>query len=430
MLSSPLQLFVIKLGASELYLGLLSFFVSYTGFFYLMSMYKIQVVGKSVVLFKGWFITALIMIPMALLPAFAIIMPDKSQMILWIVLLIVAARGISDGYGSSAWFPILQDNVPARITGKFFARFRIFWQTSILLLVWTMSFYLGKEATYGKFTIIFTVGLIFLFVRAQACKRICELPPTGEKPESGLLKRISGLLRHQPLRIYLVYVIMYNLAISITPPFQLKMLKNYGYSDGYILLATSMIPLSAIFTLRFWGKISDRYGNRSVFSTCVLGNMLTIFLWIIIDDGGFSRFFVFVLYFMWGMFTAGNGIAQTRHILHSTPRTDQAAIVLTNLLSSISLATAPLLGGIFLSLSRDISVKSGAVSFDNYHILFLLSTLLFIVPYKLRRKLRITEEDSTLYVMSAILRPLRQAIDSFIKVQPDNMDDDDNGQKS
>ncbi len=430
MLSSPLQLFVIKLGASELYLGLLSFFISYTGFFYLLSMYKFQVVGKSIVLFQGWLATAIIMIPMALLPIFSQIMPDKTQLILWIVLLIVAARGISDGYGSSAWFPILQDNVPARITGKFFARFRVYWQTSILLLIWAVSFYLGEHATYSKFTIIFTAGLLLLFVRAFACKKISELPPSGIKAQSGLLRRISGLLKHQPLKIYLLYVVMYNLAVSMPAPFQLKMLKNYGYSDGNIILATSMIPLSAIFTLKFWGKISDRYGNRSVFSICVLGNMINIFLWILVDDGTFSRGFIFVLYFMWGMFTAGNGIAQTRHMLHTTPKSNQAAIVLINIMSSISLAAAPLLGGIFLSISKNWVLRSGAVTLDNYHLLFVICTILFVVPYTLRRKLRITEEDSTSHVMSSILRPLRQALDSFIRVAPGNMTDEDHREKN
>jgi len=425
MLSNTMQLFAIKLGASEFYLGLLSFFIAYTGFFSFFSMHKIEIIGKRAVLFRGWAATTLIMLALVFMPLWAQNAPQSHHTILWIVLFIIAVRGICDGYGTTAWFPILQDNVPSRITGKFFARFRVFWQTSILLIVWAMSAYLGHNATYGKFMVIFSVGFIFLVIRAVTCTQIAELPPSGKTSESGFFKRLSGLLDNKPLRTYLLYLITYNLAIFMPSPFQIKMLKNFGYSDGYVMLATSMIQLSAIFTLKFWGKISDRYGNRAVFSICVLGNMINILLWLLIDGQMFSRIFVFVLYFMWGLFTAGCGIAQTRHMLHNTPKSNQSAIVLINIASSVSVASAPLIGGMFLSASQNWQLSSGAVNLNNYHILFLFCTLLFIIPYNLRRKLRITEENSTSYVMSAILRPLKHALDSFIRVQPENMTDDE-----
>lgn len=419
MLSNPLQLFVIKLGASELYLGLLSFFVSYVGFFSLLSMSKIEVNGKRKVLFTGWLITAIVMSPMVILPIWAGSMPEHSGAILAVVMIIIALRGVSDGYGSSAWFPILQDNVPARITGKFFARLRIFWQTSLLILVWSISFYLGDNATYGKFGVIFSFGIICLIVRAWSCSKIEELPTQNKRGVTGFVKKISYLLNQKPLKIYLLYIITYNLAVSAPAPFQIKMLKSFNYSDGYVMLATSMIQLAAIFTLKFWGKISDRYGNRSVFSICVMGNMFTVLMWILVDDGSFSSVFVFVLYFMWGLFVAGSGIAQTRHMLNSTAKTNQAAIVLINVVSSISLAMAPLLAGIFLSATKGHTIKSGAVTLDNYHLMYMICALLFIIPYNLRRKLRITKEEPTSHVMTAILRPIRQTLGSHIRVMPD-----------
>ncbi|MFI4911607.1 MAG: MFS transporter [Sedimentisphaeraceae bacterium JB056] len=418
MLSNPLQLFVIKMGASEFYLGLLSFFAAYAGFFSILSLTTIETSGKRVVMLRGWLITAFIMLPMVFLPFIAKSLPQSSKVILWIVIGLVALRGIFDGYGSTAWFPILQDNVPARITGKFFARFRLVWQSCLLVLVWGMSYYLGNDATYEKFAVIFAIGTLCLFSRSITAYKMSELPPKPPQKQQNTFRRILNLLKYKQLRTYICYLVAINIGLFMPVPFQIKMLKNFDYSDGYIMLATSMIQLASIITLRFWGKISDRYGNRAVFSICVIGNMITISLWILVDINPFSKIFIFVLYFLWGMFTAGNGIAQTRHMLHSTPRNNQAAIVLITIISSISLALAPLIGGILLSATKGLSIKSGAINLNNYHILFLLSALLFTIPYNLRRKLRITKEDSTNYVMSSILRPLRQAIGSHIRVVP------------
>jgi MFS family permease len=417
-LSNPLQLFAIKLGASEFQLGLLSFFAAYAGVFSLISLPRLERAGKRTVMLRGWLATAVIMLPMAVLPLLANSFPSKNSLLIWVIMVMIALRGIFDGYGSSAWFPILQDNVPARITGKFFARLRRVWQSCLLVLIWLMSYYLGDNATYNKFAVIFTLGLACLFARAITAYKMAELPPKGRKAKKNIFKRIFELLTYPQLRTYILYLIVMNIALFMPIPFQIKMLKNLGYSDGYVLLATSMVHLASIFTLRFWGKISDRYGNRSVFSICVIGNMVTVFLWLIVDSQMFSRIFVFVLYLMLGIFSAGSGIAQTRHMLNSTPRSNQASIVLITITSSISLALAPLLGGIFLSATKGTVLYSGAFALNNYHLLFLISGLLFIIPYNLRRKLRITKEDSTNYVMTSVLRPVRQAIGSHIRVLP------------
>ncbi len=421
MLANPLQLFVIKLGASELYLGFLSFFVAYAGFFMILSMSKLETVSKKKIMLTGWLSTAVIMLPLAFIAVWAKKLPSQHNVILWVVLILIALRGIFDGYGSSAWFPILQDNVPARITGKFFARLRLVWQSFLLVFVWGISAFLGKDSDFTKFALIFAFGTICLFIRPLASHKMAELPPQPSRSRRNIFSKIRELLKQPALRVYLVYIMAIHIALVMPIPFQIKMLKNLDYGDGYIMLATSMVQLASILTLRFWGKISDRYGNRAVFSVCVIGNMISILLWLLIDDSGFSRIFVFVLYYLWGMFTAGNGIAQTRHMMHTTPKGNQASLVLINIVTSISLAIAPLAGGIILALTKDVVISSGAITLNNYQLLYLLCAILFIIPYNLRKKLRITKENSTNYVMSAVLRPIRQSIASHLRVLPDNL---------
>ncbi len=417
LLGNPLQLFVIKLGASVLEIGMLSFFISFSSIFTLTSISAMERNGKSKVLFLGSMGTTIALFFLIFMPILKLFHPDYTQIIIFLTIFIIAVRGVFEGYASTGWLPLLQDNIPARMTGAFLSRLSKYCQASMLAAVWLISLYFGKNATYGKFTVVFVVGFVFLIVKTMTLQRVSELPVhTAGGSKTRLSERIFTTLKTRPFRVYIIYVLFYNIALFAPMPFIIKMLKNLSYSDSYIMVATSMIQLAPIFTIKFIGKLADKYGNRVVFTTSITGAILTSFLWLAVDNNPFSKVFVFVLYFLWGLFCAANAVAQNRYVIHTVPRNSQSSIVIMNMSAGLAMAIAPMAGGLFLSHTGNWNISTSLIEIDNYKMLYILSGLCLIIPYKLRTHLRAANDTPTSQVMMFITRPLIQTFGTYLGI--------------
>jgi len=187
-----------------------------------------------------------------------------------------------------------------------------------------------------------------------------------------------------------------------------------GYSEAYIMIATAMISLGAIFTLRFWGMLADRFGNRSVFTFSHAGMIVILLGWVLVGKNSFSAVYIFGLYAVWSIFQSANGIAQTRYMLHLVSPDRQSNIVIINAVINLSLAFAPLIGGIFLTISPALKSALNLHGVNNYHMLFIFAAILTFIPHLMRKQMRVPQETPTTEVFVIITRPLRSMFGSFI----------------
>ena len=313
------------------------------------------------------------------------------------------------------WWPFLQDIVPTESTGRFFARLRTYWQSAGLVTLLAIALFLGNVPTqqqpWWRFEVILVVGLLGFAVRAFSLLPIVENPPTpDEQTPPRVVQRFAEVFADRKLRRLLAYITVYVVAASATVPFKIKLLKDLDYSYGFILAATAMVNVGAIISLKYWGRMADRFGNRAIFSISHVGMIVTTCMWILVDSSDFAAVLVFGLFLTESIFNSGNGIAQTRYIIHAVdPEKQNQMNVITMITTSVS-ACAPLLAGLFLHLTSDLHFHSGAVTLNNYHCLFLLVALMFIIPHRLRRRLGLRKETPTTHVLAFIAQNIRQAI--------------------
>jgi MFS family permease len=184
-----------------------------------------------------------------------------------------------------------------------------------------------------------------------------------------------------------------------------------------------MIGAGAIISLRPWGKMADRFGNRFIFTIAHIGLFLCSLCWLLIGHNLFSQVLVFVLFFLWSIFHSGNGIAQTRYIMHTVPAGKQNYITIINVFLSLAMGLAPLLGGLFLATSSGLNLHLGPASFNNYDFLFVVAALLFILPHRLRNKLSVAHERPTMQVIGIVTRPLLNIFGPFLGINSRNEND-------
>lgn len=399
-----LNLVALKLGAGEVLLGLLSFLFFVPRIFSFFTMPTVELRGKKRVLLT-WYSCSLVAVSVFLLvPAVAEHISYRFCLVM--VMAAVLVQGTCESLGFPGWFPILQDSVPEAITGRFFARLRATWQTAGLVTLIFAAVLLGNNPQWWKFQLIFSIAFFAYLLRVLALIKMSENPPlSAEKVQPNPLTRLAEVWANKRLRSVLFYIVFYMFAVTITAPFKIKFMRDLGYSDGFILAATTMLAVGAIISLKFWGNLADRFGNRAIFSISHIGMICITLMWLMVQKSGFASVLLFALFFFQSVFNSGNGIAQTRYILHAVPRDKQNYITIINLFAVITAGISPLVGGFFLHLTRNLNFQTGAVQLDNYYLLFVISAVLFIVPHILRNRLKCKKEASTAVVLAIVSRP-------------------------
>ncbi len=410
-----LSLVAIKLGAGNIYLGLLAASVTAPLVLGIFSMKAIEKYGKLKVLIPWTAASTLLVTLYLIIPHIA--QNYRPVIALASLFAIQILINICGSIGNTAWFPLLQDTTPVRLTGRFFARLRTSWQFASVITVIAIAIFLGKSSAWWKFEIIFAAAFVLLLIRFILLLFIQEKPPQPHHiSQQNIIGRFIEVFKIKQLRYCIIYLGCYSFLAAAPEPFKIKMLKQLHYSSGFILAATSMFGVGAILSLRFWGKLADMFGNRAIFSISHIGMIVTTILWLVIDDNIFSKGMIFILYFSFGIFHSGNGIAQTRYVLHSVPDSKQNYINIINFTTFAFISIAPIITGLFLTATKNLNFSSGAVNLNNYHIMFIVIGILFVVPHILRRNLRIGKEKSTSNVVAFVVRPLRNIFGPFKRI--------------
>ncbi|MBN2063826.1 MAG: MFS transporter [Sedimentisphaerales bacterium] len=415
---SILSLAVIKLGGNELHLSIMQFAWLAPLVFGLLTLPIAEYKGKKAVLTFGYTLGIFMILPIMLVPQYAGIWSDNAC--IWLIILSIGLMSIANAMGIPGWFPILQDNIPRRLSGRFLGSFRTSWQVSNLIMVIAVSLYLGKEAQWAQFNIIFLIGIVYYIGRAVSFYFVEETMPVKPRDQVssswGMLKSFSADRSVRPMFWYLV---SYAVPLTLCESFKIKMLKDFGYSDGVILGAVAMINVGGIISLRTWGRLADRYGNRFIFGLSHIAMAIVTFAWIFVGNSLASVVLVYFLHFSHSIFNGGNYLAQSRYLHAEMPAEKPSHLTIINNISFVIWGIAPFGGAAILHLAKNLNISLPGFNFSDYDLLYIITAVLFLIPHHLRRKLSIKHETPTRQVVSILVRPVAYNILPFNRFNRD-----------
>lgn len=396
---------VLKLGGGDFFLGLLNFACMFTNIFGLFTMSAIEYYGKRRVLLAGYGVSTILLASLLLVPTLAVYWSAQNCLIFIVVAIFVLWTAYYLGF--TGWFPIIHDIVPRRLTGRFFGNLRTYWATSSLLVLLGIAWLLGTDPEWWKFRVLFFAALLTYVVQFFSLIPLKEKPPLRTKATRTPLPRmLKEFLANKKYHWLIGYLFSYIMAIAICEPFKIKFLKDMGYSEGFIMAAGAMMSIGLIISLRIWGKLVDRFGNRFVFSVSHIAISATLLMWLLVDKSTFGGILVFVLYLVQSIFVGGNGIARTRYVMHIAPADKQNDINLLSNVVFVSWGIVPLIGAMILKLAENFHLTIATREFNNYHLLFVISAGLFVIPHLLSRKLGLSKDTPTSHVLIYLSRPL------------------------
>ncbi len=414
-----LTLAALKVGAGEFYVGLLTFVIMIAMQARILTMNQWEKYGKKKVLLSWRFVSLFMIIPLILLGQMAGRL-DKN-LVLTLLLIIVALRWTTSAMGNTAWFPILHDIVPKKVTGRFFGNLRTYWQICAMVSTLAVAFFIGNESRWWKFEVIFVVGLLGVLISTLCLIPITEIPKEyiAYKRKS-ILRRFRELLSDKTLRHLTLYISFFLLAVSIWGPFRITYLKKLGYSEGFILGAMAMYNFGAILSLKLWGKISDRFGNRPILDITLSSLPIITFCWIFV--GSNSSALAMLLFFTQSVAANGNMLVQTRFQLNAISLEDQNHINVMNTITGLSASVAPLAGGALLSRIANFNVDINNFSLNGYRLFFIICSAFFAVPFMLKTGLQFSSDRTAGEVIAIYSRPVINAFGPFIERIKKNRD--------
>jgi len=221
------------------------------------------------VVFSGALAQACTWVPIALLP---FIFGINTTSVLFLIGLVTFHRG-ANGITVPVWSSLVGDLISPEIRGRFFGhRNRLAGMSSFISLLLAGGilhlFETRKSAEYG-YLIIFLVAFLARLDSAKWIGRY-DNPVFEIKPEDDFT--FLQFIRRSPqsnFAQFVFYVGVVNIAVSFSGPyFALYMLRDLQFSYMEFTIVSAISTITQFLTVRYWGEISDRFGNRKILGLC------------------------------------------------------------------------------------------------------------------------------------------------------------------
>ena len=289
---------------------------------------------------------------------------------------------LTSSIASVAWSASISEIVPERVSGRYFARRNLIFGSWTLLAVMVA----GHIAEWNGNSIvafgwIFTLAGISRLLGLFFLTRMKFPAVVMERRSRGIpLADMLAVLRDSNYRNLCIFIGLWGMLLNAAMPFYTMFLvERLNFGIGTVVILTTLASLGGLITLKGWGRLSDRFGNRPVLQVgALIWAVVSLLMWVFARPGWTVH--LFVGYLIVGGTTAGFQLTQFNLMLRLAPTELRPAYVAIFLaFTSLLTAIGPILGGqLIKALPPELGVLFGH-TVTSFHLLFVCSALGCIV---------------------------------------------------
>jgi MFS family permease len=295
----------------------------------------------------------------------------------------LAAYAACRSLGAAGWFPIINDNVPDDIRGRFFGRLRTSWQLMLLFYTATVGWFLGHKPELWQFQVVFVVAILANVIVSAGVLRIPEAPLIPRPKGLTFWRMMAEPFRDRLFVSFLLFGALFSLSSAMAGPFALRCMKGtLGAGDNYVVWTDTLSSLGAAATLPLWGRIVDRFGGRPIFALLIPVVALLNGIWLFASPADpHWRVLVAVFYLLQGIAVFGIGVGITDMMLGSAKKGHQSAYInIAYVLNTVSVGVGPFLGTWVARVFAGVDVQWGAITLDVNRWVFVVRFVLMLIP--------------------------------------------------
>ena len=270
--------------------------------------------------------------------------------------------------GSTSWSSWMRDLVPQDQLGSFFSK-RMSLATALGIPVsLAAAFYLDywkkmfPSYEVHSYSVLFFLGCVAGMLGIYFISKIPEprMVVVAEKPR--FLWLLAQPFKDINFRNLIAFLGSWSFAVNLAAPFfTVYMLKRLGLNMSFIIILAVVSQLMSVAFFRIWGKLSDRFSNKSVlrvsgplFIGCILAWTFTT----LPERYLLTIPLLVVIHILTGISTAGVSLASGNIGLKLAPKGQATSFLATiNLVNSVAAGIGSVLGGRFADffIERELS---------------------------------------------------------------------------
>ena len=299
--------------------------------------------SRRKVVLTGTVAQASFWIPVALIPFF---FGTGTFSVFLLILLVTLYRG-TNGIIVPVWSSLIGDLVSEDIRGRFFGhRNRLTGMSSFLALllagVILHSFETDNAVATG-YLMIFALACLFRLNSAWWVRQY-EDPELHIGPKDDFsFRQFLRRSPHSNFAKFVFYVGAINLAVSFSGPyFALYMLRDLQFSYLEFTFVSAASTITQFLTFRYWGELSDRFGNKKILTLCGWGIAAVPGLWVLSSNIAYVTFVQICAGFVW----AGFGLASGNFLFDAvTPPKRALCVAYQGLINGMCILVGSTAGG-------------------------------------------------------------------------------------
>lgn len=403
--------FALLLGASNVVIGLIAAMQAFSQVLQIPAIYLVEAMrNRKALMVFSLFASRIFWLLLALVPWF---IPKPYQIdAMFVALFIDYALGTIAGL---AWHSWMRDLIPENILGQYMGK-RMAISTGVGVVI-TLAAGLGVDAftanTAGTsalvlYSIYFALGGLFGLWGIYFIARTPE-PIMERRPHPSIWGPIREPFQDRNFRRLLMFLGSWNFAVNLAAPFfTVYMLKRLDLSMSLIVAFAILSQVLNVFFFRLWGRLADRYSNKSVLAESGFMFVSTFAIWpfaALPEQYWITLTVLLLIHAMAGISTAGVTLCTGNIALKLAPRGKATAyLAVRSFVAGIAATIAPILGGVlgnwfeterlsvtlaWASTATQVSWQFPAIVLSGLDFLFVLAFVFGL--YSLHRLLAVEE---------------------------------------
>lgn len=263
--------------------------------------------------------------------------------------------GLLGATGTCAWNAWIHDLLPRSGLGSFFAR-RLVWATGFGMAAGLGAGLLAEHwpgaARTDAFAVLFVLAGACGFVSSWWLARVPEPPMAPGTGRRIPYATVLGVPLGDPnFRRLIHFMVAWNVATNVAAPFfAVFLIRQLGFGLGLVMALTVSSQIANMLTLRGWGRLSDRFSNKSVLGIAAplfLGCVVSLPFVAVPERHLLTVPMLVVVHVLMGAASAGVGLATGNIALKLAPHGRASLYLASNsLFSALAAGLAPIAGGL------------------------------------------------------------------------------------
>jgi MFS family permease len=428
--------FAILLGAPNTVIGILAAIPSVTQFLQLPAVILVEKYkNRRRLNFLTQFGNRIGVLIMALIPFIS-----TSEVGILLLLGAIAIQALFTSLGSPSWNSWLRDLVPSSRLGRFFAtRMAVMGIVGIVFSVlggvfigeWTR---IAPETLLAGYSALFFLAFLAGMIAIYYTSTTPEPPMLTTHEKMSYSELMTRPFQDENFKNLIWFFAVWGFSTGLVAPFfTVYLLLRLGLELPLAAALAALTQLTSVIFFRFWGRLSDRFSNKSILQVTVPIFMLGTFLWTfssIAEDFNLIIPLLVLIHILTGFSAAGVNLSSNNIGLKLCPR-GRAPVYLAamGVVAATVGSVAPVLAGTLadlfelheLSFSFTWVGPHGAIAVDAYRLtgldfIFIFSILFGILALYRLAYVREEGEVDERIIIEAIVAETRRNVKTISTV--------------